>query len=92
MLLLLVQINQAAGEDLFRYVVKSLAAFEQLVFEKACENSATRRHRSSDENDGRGASPHGNAAPQAEEVSDAMVAGFRDGLIDFEPLKDAVDR
>ncbi|CAM9410265.1 unnamed protein product, partial [Ectocarpus fasciculatus] len=94
-LLLLVQINQAAGEDIFRYVVKSLAAFEQLVFEKACEKSAIRRHRSSDgpcEEDGGGASPHGNVAPQAEEVSDAMVTGFKDGLIDFEHLKEAVDR
>ncbi|CAM9716186.1 unnamed protein product, partial [Ectocarpus sp. 12 AP-2014] len=94
-LLLLVQINQAAGGDLFRYVVRSLAAFEQTVFEKTCEKSATRRHWSSDgprEEDRGGASPHGNAAPKAEEVSDAMVTGFKDGLIDFEYLKEAVDR
>ncbi|CAN0203020.1 unnamed protein product [Ectocarpus sp. 8 AP-2014] len=93
-LLLFVQINQAAGEYLFQYVVRSLSAFEQTVFEKAREKSATRRHRSSDglrEEDRGGASPHGNAAPKAEEVSDAMVTGFKDGLIDFEHLKEAVD-
>ncbi|CAB1102698.1 unnamed protein product [Ectocarpus sp. CCAP 1310/34] len=94
-LLLLVQINQAAGEDLFRYVVRSLAAFEQTVLEKACEKSATRRHRSSDgppEEDRGSASPHCNAARKAEDVSDATMTGFKDGLIDLEHLKEAVDR
>ncbi|CBN78898.1 hypothetical protein Esi_0155_0021 [Ectocarpus siliculosus] len=92
-LLLFVQINQAAGEDLFQYVVRLLSAFEQTVFEKACEKSATRRHRSSDgprEEDRGGGSPHGNAASKAEEVSDAMVTGFKDGLIDFEHLKQSI--
>ncbi|CAM9174909.1 unnamed protein product [Ectocarpus sp. 4 AP-2014] len=80
------QANPAATElDVFRYVTQSLTAFEQLVFEKVCENSATTRR------SGGGGSPHGNA-PQAEEVSDAMVTGLKDGLIDFEHLQEAVDR
>ncbi|CAN0140050.1 unnamed protein product, partial [Ectocarpus sp. 12 AP-2014] len=89
------QANPAATElDVFRYVTQSLTAFEQLVFEKVCEKSATIRPASNDEpceEDGGGGSPHGNA-PQAEEVSDAMVTGLKDGLIDFEHLQEAVDR
>ncbi|CAM9272842.1 unnamed protein product [Ectocarpus sp. 12 AP-2014] len=89
------QANSAATElDVFRYVTQSLTAFEQLVFEKVCENSATIRPSSNDEpceEEGDGGSPHGNAA-QAEEVSDAMVKGLKDGQIDFEHLQEAVDR
>ncbi|CAB1096251.1 unnamed protein product [Ectocarpus sp. CCAP 1310/34] len=89
------QANPAATElDVFRYVTQSHTAFEQLVFEKVCENSATIRPLSDDEpceDDGGCGSPHGNP-PQAEEVSDAMVTGLRDGLIDFEHLQEAVDR
>ncbi|CAM9343954.1 unnamed protein product [Ectocarpus sp. 12 AP-2014] len=89
------KVNPAANErDLFRYISQSLHAFEELVFEKACEKSATRRHLSADEpcEEDRGSgSPHGNA-PQAVDVSDAMVTGLNDGLIDFEHLQDTVDR
>ncbi|CBN75414.1 expressed unknown protein [Ectocarpus siliculosus] len=89
------QVNPAANEgDLFRYFSQSLNAFEELVFEKACEKSSIRRHLSDDEpweEDRGGGSPHG-AAPQAEDVSDAMVMGLQDGLIDFEHLQETVDR
>ncbi|CAN0270947.1 unnamed protein product [Ectocarpus sp. 12 AP-2014] len=88
------QVNPAANEgDLFRYFSQSLHAFEELVFEKAYEKSATRRYLSADEpcEEDRGSgSPHGNA-PQAEDVSDAMVTGLKDGLIDFENLQETVD-
>ncbi|CAN0026666.1 unnamed protein product [Ectocarpus sp. 4 AP-2014] len=89
------QVNPAANEgDLFRYFSQSLNAFEELVFEKACEKSATRRHLSADEpceEDRGGGRPHGNAL-KAEDVSDAMVTGLKDGLIDFEHLQETVDR
>ncbi|CAN0400626.1 unnamed protein product [Ectocarpus sp. 12 AP-2014] len=89
------QVNPAANEgDLFRYFSQSLNAFEEVVFEKACEKSATRRFLNADEpceQDRGGGSPHGNA-PQAEDVSDAMVTGLKDGLIDFEHLQETVDR
>ncbi|CAN0123755.1 unnamed protein product [Ectocarpus sp. 6 AP-2014] len=89
------QVNPAANEgDLFRYFSQSLNAFEELIFEKACEKSSIRRHLSDDEpceEDRGGGSPHG-AAPQAEDVSDAMVMGLQDGLIDFEHLQETVDR
>ncbi|CAM9343803.1 unnamed protein product [Ectocarpus sp. 12 AP-2014] len=89
------QVNPAANEgDLFRYFSQTFAAFEELVFEKACKKSATRRHLSADEpcgEDRGGGSPHGNA-PLAEDVSDAMVMGLNDGLIDFEHLQETVDR
>ncbi|CAN0124148.1 unnamed protein product [Ectocarpus sp. 6 AP-2014] len=89
------QIIPAASEgDVFRYVAQSLIAFEQVVFEKSCEDSATRKHSSDDklydEKTG-GATPLGHT-PQVEDVSDAMVAGFKDGLIEFEYLQDTVDR
>ncbi|CAM9174759.1 unnamed protein product [Ectocarpus sp. 4 AP-2014] len=89
------QVNPAANEgDLFRYCCQTFAAFEEFVFEKVCENSAIRRHLSADEpceEDRVGGSPHG-AALQAEDVSDAMVTGLKDGLIDFEHLQETVDR
>ncbi|CAM9627765.1 unnamed protein product [Ectocarpus sp. 12 AP-2014] len=89
------QINPAASEgDMFRYVAQSLIAFEQVVFEKSCENSATSGQSSEDklcDEKAGGATPLGHA-PQVEEVSDAMVAGFKDGLIEFEYLQDAIDR
>ncbi|CAM9443720.1 unnamed protein product [Ectocarpus sp. 12 AP-2014] len=89
------QVNPAANEgDLYRYFSQTFTAFEELVFEKACEKSATRRHLSADEpcgEDRGGGSPHGNA-PLAEDVSDAMVMGLNDGLIDFEHLQETVDR
>ncbi|CAM9196670.1 unnamed protein product, partial [Ectocarpus fasciculatus] len=89
------QIKPVACEgDIYRYVAQSLTAFEQVVFERACENSATRRHLGDDEpceDDKCGATPHGNA-PQAEEVADAMVAGLKDGLVDFEHLQESADR
>ncbi|CAM9174833.1 unnamed protein product [Ectocarpus sp. 4 AP-2014] len=89
------QVNPAANEeDLYRFFCQTFAAFEELVFEKACEKSATRRNLSADEPCGedRGSgSPHGNA-PQAEDVSDAMVMGLNDGLINFEHLQETVDR
>ncbi|CAM9403759.1 unnamed protein product, partial [Ectocarpus sp. 8 AP-2014] len=89
------QIKPAACDgDIYRYVAQSQTAFQQVVFERACQNSAARRLSREDEacEDNRGgANPHGNA-PQAEDVSDAMVAGLRDGLIDFEHLQETVDR
>ncbi|CAM9311543.1 unnamed protein product [Ectocarpus sp. 12 AP-2014] len=89
------KVNPAANEgDLFRYFSQSQTAFEELVFEKACEKSATRRHLSADEpceEDRSGANPHGNA-PRAKEVSDAMVIALKAGLLDFEHLQEAVDR
>ncbi|CAN0123886.1 unnamed protein product [Ectocarpus sp. 6 AP-2014] len=91
----MIQANPAATElEIFRYVTQSLTAFEQLVFEKVCENGETIRPSSDDEpceEDRGGGSSHGNA-PQAEDVSDAMVMGLKDGLIDFEHLQEAVDR
>ncbi|CAN0123554.1 unnamed protein product [Ectocarpus sp. 6 AP-2014] len=89
------QINPAATEeDVFRFVAQSLEAFVQLVVEEACEKRATRSC-SSDyrpyEEDRGGASPHSNT-PRAEEMSDAMVTGFKVGLLDFENLQEAVDR
>ncbi|CAN0402652.1 unnamed protein product [Ectocarpus sp. 12 AP-2014] len=89
------QIKPAACDgDIYRYVAQSQTRFQQVVFERACQNSATRRHSREDEpcEDIRaGAFPHGNA-PQAEDVSDAMVVGLKNGLIDFEHLEDTVDR
>ncbi|CAM9567655.1 unnamed protein product [Ectocarpus fasciculatus] len=89
------QVNPAATElDIFRYVTQSLTAFQQLAFEKVCENSAAIRPSSDDdpcEEDRGGGSPHGNA-PQVEEVADAMATGLKDGLIDFDHLQEAVDR
>ncbi|CBN75409.1 expressed unknown protein [Ectocarpus siliculosus] len=89
------QIKPAACEgDLYRYVAQSLTAFEQDVFERACENTATRRQSRENEacEDNRsGAIPHDNA-PQAEEVSAIMVAALKDGLIDFEHLQEIADR
>ncbi|CAM9112274.1 unnamed protein product [Ectocarpus sp. 13 AM-2016] len=89
------QIKPAACDgDIYRYVAQSQTRFQQVVFERACQNSATRRHSREDESykDNRaGAFPHGNA-PQAEDVSDAMVVGLKNGLIDFEHLQDTVDR
>ncbi|CBN75413.1 expressed unknown protein [Ectocarpus siliculosus] len=89
------EVNPAANEgDLFRYFSQSQTAFEELVFEKACEKSAARRHLSADEpcEEGRcDANPHGNV-PQVEEVSDAMVIALKAGLLDFEHLQEAVDR
>ncbi|CAM9805789.1 unnamed protein product [Ectocarpus sp. 12 AP-2014] len=89
------QIKPAACEgDLYRYVAQSHAAFEQVVFERACQNSATCGHSKEDErceDNGGGAIPHGNA-PQAEEVSDAMVAALKNGLMDFEHLQETADR
>ncbi|CAM9515199.1 unnamed protein product [Ectocarpus sp. 13 AM-2016] len=89
------QINPIASEeDVFQYVSQSLVAFEQVVFEKVCEKSSTRGQWSDDEpclKNTAGASPYGNVI-QAEEVSDAMVAGFKDGLIKFEQLQETVDR
>lgn len=94
-LLLVIQVNAAANEgDLYRYFSQSLTAFEELVFEKACEKSATRRHLNANEaceEDGGGGSPHANA-PEPEDVSDAMVTGLKAGLLDFEHLQQAVDR
>lgn len=94
LLLDMIQVNPAASEgDVFRYVAQSLRAFERAVFEKACENSAASGHSSDDElcdEKTGGARPLGHP-PQVEEVSDAMVTGFKDGLIDFEYLQ-AVDR
>ncbi|CAM9651184.1 unnamed protein product, partial [Ectocarpus sp. 4 AP-2014] len=89
------QMKPAACEaDFYRYVAQSHAAFEQVVFQRACQNSATRRHSKEDEpceDNGGGAIPHGNA-PQAEEVSDAMVAALKEGLMDFEHLQETADR
>ncbi|CAM9281330.1 unnamed protein product [Ectocarpus sp. 8 AP-2014] len=89
------QIKPAVCEgDIYRYVAQSHTAFELVAFKRACEKSATGGHSREDEpceeNSG-GAIPHGNA-PQAEEVSDAMVSGLKDGLIDFEHLQETVDR
>ncbi|CAN0123820.1 unnamed protein product [Ectocarpus sp. 6 AP-2014] len=89
------QVNPAANEgDLYRYFCQAFAAVEEFVFEKACEKSATRRQLSIDEpceEDRGGGSSHG-AAPQAEDVSDAMVTALKDGLIDFGHLQETVDR
>ncbi|CAN0123421.1 unnamed protein product [Ectocarpus sp. 6 AP-2014] len=89
------QIKPAACDgDIYRYVAQSQTAFQQVVFEIACQNSAARRLSREDEasEDNRGGDfPHDNG-PQAEDVSDAMVAGLRDGLIDFEHLQETVDR
>lgn len=91
----MIQINPAASEeDVFRFVAQSLEAFVQLVVEEACEKRTTRSCSSDDgpyEEDSGGASPHGNA-PRAEEMSDAMVTGFKAGLLDFENLQEAVDQ
>ncbi|CAB1109300.1 unnamed protein product [Ectocarpus sp. CCAP 1310/34] len=88
------QINPAATEeDVFRFVAQSVEAFVQLVVEEACGKRATRSCSSDDgpyEEDRGDASPHGNA-PRVEEISDAMVTGFKIGLLDFENLQEAVD-
>ncbi|CAN0120637.1 unnamed protein product, partial [Ectocarpus sp. 13 AM-2016] len=89
------QINPAASEgDMFRYVAQSLLAFEQVVFEKSCENNAARGLSSEDKlcDEKTGGATSLGHTPQVEEVSDAMVAGFKDGLIEFEYLQDAIDR
>ncbi|CAM9627688.1 unnamed protein product [Ectocarpus sp. 12 AP-2014] len=89
------QVNPVAcEEDVFQYVSQSLVAFEQAVFEKVCEKRSTREQWTDDEpclENRAGASPHGNVI-EAEEVSDAMVAGLKDGLIEFEHLQETVDR
>ncbi|CAN0464840.1 unnamed protein product, partial [Ectocarpus sp. 12 AP-2014] len=89
------QVNPVASEeDVFQYVSQSLVAFEQVVFEKVCEKRSTRGQWIGDEpclENTAGVSPHDNVI-QAEEVSDAMVAGFKDGLIEFEHLQETVDR
>ncbi|CAM9702943.1 unnamed protein product, partial [Ectocarpus fasciculatus] len=89
------QIKTAASEqEIFPYVAQSLAAFDRRVMVMARNKRATRRHSSDGEAcaaDLGGANLHGNA-PRAEEVSEAMVDGFKAGLIDFEHLQDAADR
>lgn len=94
-LLLMIQVKPAATEgDMYRYVIQSLTAFGQVVFKRACEKSATRGHSSNvgpGEEARGGVTTHGNA-PQAEEVSDAMAAALKDGLIEFGHLQEAVDR
>ncbi|CBN75412.1 hypothetical protein Esi_0093_0058 [Ectocarpus siliculosus] len=89
------QINRVVTEeDIFPYVAQSLTAFDRRVITMARKKSATRRHSTDGdpcEADVSGSSLHGNA-PRAEEVSEAMVTGFKDGLIDFEHLQDAADR
>ncbi|CAM9309567.1 unnamed protein product [Ectocarpus fasciculatus] len=89
------QITPALGEgDMYRYVVQSLSEFMVFVFERACEHSAACRysrdggHR---EEDISGASPHVKA-PRVEEMSEVMATGIKEGLVDFEPLQEAVDR
>ncbi|CAM9167824.1 unnamed protein product, partial [Ectocarpus fasciculatus] len=89
------KINPAACEgDIYRYVAQSVFALTQLAFERACQKNATTRH-SGDyepcEEDRGGVMSHGNP-PQAEEVADAMAAGFRDDLITFDHLQEAADR
>ncbi|CAM9576285.1 unnamed protein product [Ectocarpus fasciculatus] len=89
------QINPAVSEgDVYMYVIQSLVALEQVVFGKACRKMATRGQLSDDEprleNSG-GVSPHGNV-PQVEEVSEAIAAGLKDGLVDFGQLQETFDR
>ncbi|CAM9468849.1 unnamed protein product [Ectocarpus fasciculatus] len=89
------QINPAASEeDVYQYVSQSLTTFDQVALEQACKNSAGCGESSDDDSclENRvGDSPHGNTLP-VEEVSDAMVAGFKDDLVEFEQLQETVDR
>ncbi|CAM9928481.1 unnamed protein product [Ectocarpus fasciculatus] len=89
------QIKPALGEvDMYRYVVQSLSRFMVFVFERARENSATRRHSGDNEpgdEDMSGAIPHFKP-PQVEEMSEVMATGIKEGLLDYEPLQEAVDR
>ncbi|CAN0084663.1 unnamed protein product, partial [Ectocarpus fasciculatus] len=89
------KINPAACEgDMYRYVTQSIYAMMQLAFERACASNATTRPSGDDEpskEDEGGASPYGNV-PQAEEVSDALLAGLKDDMIAFDHLQEAADR
>ncbi|CAM9196665.1 unnamed protein product [Ectocarpus fasciculatus] len=79
---------------MYRYVVQTLEGFMEFVFERACENRTTRRHSRENEpgeEDISGASPDVKA-PQVEEMSEAMVAGLKEGLFDFEPLQEPAER
>ncbi|CAN0123953.1 unnamed protein product [Ectocarpus sp. 6 AP-2014] len=65
-----------------------------MAFEKTCTDIAACEQSSDHEpclEDRGGVTPQGNP-PQAEEVSDAMVAGLNNGLFDFGQLQKAVDR
>ncbi|CAM9397673.1 unnamed protein product [Ectocarpus fasciculatus] len=77
------QITPALGEgDMYRYVAQSLEGFMTYVFARACEPC---------EKDICGASPH-LKPPQAEDMSEIMATGIKEGLINFDLLQEAVDR
>ncbi|CAM9958278.1 unnamed protein product [Ectocarpus sp. 8 AP-2014] len=89
------QIKPALNEgDIYRYVAQSLTEFMECAFERAGENNSKRRqsrYNEPCEEDIHGASPHGKI-PQAEELSQAVVTGLKEGLIDFDHLQETVDR
>ncbi|CAM9805932.1 unnamed protein product, partial [Ectocarpus sp. 12 AP-2014] len=86
------QIKPAQNErDVFRCVVESLTGFMECVSEKVGENNSTRRQSRDGEpcdEDIRGASPHGKI-PRAEKLSQAVATGLKEGLIDFDHLREA---
>lgn len=95
------QIGAVADErGLYRYVIQSFKVFEQAIFAKACEKSATGGGgRLGDDEpceDGNGSSnrgyPHRNGL-LAETAAEAMVAGLKESnIIEFEALEEAVER
>lgn len=90
----LVQLNAAADETgLYIYVIQVFKAFEQAVFANACEKSDTTREGSGDAQprEETGTSPRKDAALPSEDA-DAMAAGLRDFIPEFERLEEAVDR
>lgn len=90
------QLYVAADErELYIFVTQSFKVFEQVVFTKACEKSATARGRSEDpeqrEEGGRNSFAHGDG-PLPSEVAEAMTAGLRENMIEFEQLEETADR
>lgn len=85
---LLIKLNAAAGErELYIYVTQSFREFEQAVFERACEKSATARARSEDAEPREEDNCYPRGGPLSSEVSNAMAAGLRENMIEFERLE-----
>lgn len=95
----MVQIDDVVDErGLYRYVTQSSMVFGQAVFTKACEDSGRARRSSGDDrsfDEGDRSSDRGDPHQTgllAETVADAMAAGMRDNIIDFDVLEEAAER
>eukprot|EP00752_Nemacystus_decipiens_P010138 g9034.t1 len=85
-----------AGADeraLYVYVTRSFRMFEQAVFAKACEKSATTGGRSEDvQPQEKSNTFRRRDAPLPSDLADAMTAGLEENMLDFERLEETVER